>query len=90
MLSFVLCSQVEMELGLLFSEGRKRGLGIGNKAKQTRGSTNFNMFVEDIREGVLVSIYDLYLLYIAMLLYFTKKTGSRDFFKFFFNICQFS
>ncbi|KAJ6835477.1 uncharacterized protein M6B38_331950 [Iris pallida] len=47
-------SEVERELGLLFSKGGRRGLGIGNKAKQSGSSTNFNMFVEDIREGVLV------------------------------------
>lgn len=47
-------SEVERELGLLFSKGGKRGLGIGNMAKQSRAGANFNMFVEDIREGVLV------------------------------------
>ncbi|ONK75417.1 uncharacterized protein A4U43_C03F16630 [Asparagus officinalis] len=47
-------SEVERELGLLFSKGRNRGLGMGSKAKQSRTGTSFNMFVEDIREGVLV------------------------------------
>lgn len=47
-------SEVERELGLLFSKGDKRGLGIGNKAKQARAGINFSMLVEDIREGVLV------------------------------------
>lgn len=51
-----ICSEVERELGLLFSKGGKRGLGIGSKAKQPRAETSFNMFVEDIRDGVLVSI----------------------------------
>lgn len=47
-------SEVERELGLLFSKGGRRGLGIGSKAKQSGSGTDFNMFVEDIREGVLV------------------------------------
>lgn len=47
-------SEVERELGLLFSKGDKRGLGIGNKAKQSRAGINFSMLVEDIRDGVLV------------------------------------
>lgn len=47
-------SEVERELGLLFSKGGSRGLGIGSKTKKSRPGTNFHMLVEDIREGVLV------------------------------------
>lgn len=48
-------SEVERELGLLFSKGGKWRPEIGNQAKQSRGGTKFQMLVEDIREGVLVS-----------------------------------
>lgn len=48
-------SEVERELGLLFSKGGKWRSGIGNQAKQSRTGTKFQMLVEDIREGVLVS-----------------------------------
>ncbi|RDY06285.1 hypothetical protein CR513_09751, partial [Mucuna pruriens] len=48
-------SEVERELGLLFSKGGKLRSGLGNQSKQARGGTNkFQMLVEDIREGVLV------------------------------------
>ncbi|KAM3706801.1 hypothetical protein ACB098_03G178700 [Castanea mollissima] len=47
-------SEVERELGLLFSKGGKWRSGIGNQAKQSRSGTKFQMLVEDIREGVLV------------------------------------
>ncbi|KAK1314393.1 hypothetical protein QJS10_CPA06g00427 [Acorus calamus] len=47
-------SEVEKELGLLFSKGGKRKTEIGNKSKQSRTTTKFQMLVEDIREGVLV------------------------------------
>ncbi|KAK4598618.1 hypothetical protein RGQ29_015895 [Quercus rubra] len=47
-------SEVERELGLLFSKGGKWRSGIGNQAKQSRTGTKFQMLVEDIREGVLV------------------------------------
>ncbi|KAJ4711400.1 Plant/protein [Melia azedarach] len=47
-------SEVERELGLLFSKEGKRRSEIGNQAKQSRGGTKFQMLVEDIREGVLV------------------------------------
>ncbi|QCD90387.1 uncharacterized protein LOC114172137 [Vigna unguiculata] len=48
-------SEVERELGLLFSKGGKWGSGIGNQSKQARGgTTKFQMLVEDVREGVLV------------------------------------
>eukprot|EP00262_Sarcandra_glabra_P013160 TRINITY_DN3590_c0_g1_i1.p1 TRINITY_DN3590_c0_g1~~TRINITY_DN3590_c0_g1_i1.p1 ORF type:complete len:254 (+),score=36.13 TRINITY_DN3590_c0_g1_i1:117-878(+) len=47
-------SEVEKELGLLFSKGGKRRSEIENKAKQSRTSTTFRMLVEDVREGVLV------------------------------------
>lgn len=46
---------MERELGLLFSKGGKRGSEVGTKAKQSTG-TKFHMLVEDIREGVLVSL----------------------------------
>ncbi|KAL5759450.1 hypothetical protein ACOSP7_017975 [Xanthoceras sorbifolium] len=47
-------SEVERELGLLFSKGGKLRSEIGNQAKQSRNGTKFQMLVEDIREGVLV------------------------------------
>lgn len=47
-------SEVERELGLLFSKGGKWRSGIGNQAKQSKTGTKFQMLVEDIREGVLV------------------------------------
>lgn len=47
-------SEVERELGLLFSKGAKWSSGIGNKTKQPRSGTKFQMLVEDVREGVLV------------------------------------
>ncbi len=48
-------SEVETELGLLFSKGGSNWRsGIGNQSKQARGGTKFPMLVEDIREGVLV------------------------------------
>lgn len=47
-------SEVERELGLLFSKGGKLRSGIGNQPKQSRTGTKFQMLVEDIREGVLV------------------------------------
>lgn len=42
-------SEVEKELGLLFSKRI-------NQKKQNRPETKFDMLVEDIRDGVLVSI----------------------------------
>ncbi|XVE53182.1 hypothetical protein DITRI_Ditri02bG0183400 [Diplodiscus trichospermus] len=47
-------SEVERELGLLFSKGAKWSSGIGNKTKQPRSGNKFQMLVEDVREGVLV------------------------------------
>ncbi|XP_015895053.2 uncharacterized protein LOC107428962 [Ziziphus jujuba] len=47
-------SEVERELGLLFSKGGKWKSGIGNQAKQSRSGSKFQMLVEDIREGVLI------------------------------------
>ncbi|KAE9605543.1 hypothetical protein Lalb_Chr10g0098461 [Lupinus albus] len=48
-------SDVERELGLLFSKGGGNWRsGIGNQKKQTREGTKFQMLVEDIRDGVLV------------------------------------
>ncbi|XP_057763236.1 uncharacterized protein LOC130983074 [Arachis stenosperma] len=47
-------SEVERELGLLFSKGGNWRSGLGNQSKQARGGTKFQMLVEDIREGVLV------------------------------------
>ena len=49
-------SEVERELGLLFAKGAKWSSGIGNKTKQPRSGTKFQMLVEDVREGVLVSV----------------------------------
>lgn len=43
-------SEVERELGMLFSKGGKRQ----NRAKKPDADTRFQMLVEDIREGVLV------------------------------------
>ncbi|KAJ4750591.1 plant/protein [Rhynchospora pubera] len=46
-------SEVERELGMLFSKGgNKKGLGVGTKTRTS--GVGFNMLVEDIREGVLV------------------------------------
>ncbi|KAI3953833.1 hypothetical protein MKW98_017657 [Papaver atlanticum] len=45
-------SEVEKELGLLFSKKEKSR--SENKTKQSRNGTNFRMVVEDVREGVLV------------------------------------
>ena len=54
---FLCNSEVERELGLLFSKGSKWSSGIGNQSKQARGGTNkFQMLVEDVREGVLVCV----------------------------------
>lgn len=51
-------SEVERELGLLFSQGGKLRSGMGNQTRQSKnGSKNgskFQMLVEDVREGVLV------------------------------------
>uniref|UniRef100_K4ADU2 Uncharacterized protein n=1 Tax=Setaria italica TaxID=4555 RepID=K4ADU2_SETIT len=44
-------NEVERELGMLFSKGG--GSGVGTKSKYS--GSKFNMVVEDIREGVLVS-----------------------------------
>ncbi|GER51486.1 hypothetical protein STAS_28873 [Striga asiatica] len=44
------CSEVERELGLLFSKGGMRR----NQSKQSRTDNQFQMLVEDVREGVLV------------------------------------
>ncbi|CAA0833062.1 Unknown protein [Striga hermonthica] len=43
-------SEVERELGLLFSKGMTRR----NQSKQSRTGNKFQMLVEDVREGVLV------------------------------------
>lgn len=47
-------SEVERELGLLFTRRTKWDKKVDNKAKHARSGTKFNMLVEDIREGVLV------------------------------------
>ncbi|KAL9389127.1 hypothetical protein Peur_017732 [Populus x canadensis] len=47
-------SEVEKELGLLFSKGGKWRSEIGSQTKQSRRGTKFQMLVEDVREGVLV------------------------------------
>ncbi|KAK8921159.1 hypothetical protein KSP39_PZI020210 [Platanthera zijinensis] len=46
-------SEVERELGLLFMR-TKRDKKVDSKTKHAKSNTKFNMFVEDIREGVLV------------------------------------
>lgn len=53
---FPVRSEVERELGLLFSRG-KRQSDVGNKSKNSSTGFKFRMLVEDIREGVLVSIH---------------------------------
>lgn len=53
-------SEVERELGLLFSKGGTWRSEIGSKSRQSRGGTNFRMVVEDVQEGVLVSMLLLY------------------------------
>lgn len=40
---------------MLFSKGSKRSSEFGNQTKQSRGSKKFQMVVEDVREGILVS-----------------------------------
>lgn len=53
----LLSSEVESELGKLFSKGGK----WKNQAKQSGNSTKFQILVEDISEGVLVSsMYSLH------------------------------
>ncbi|PKA51323.1 hypothetical protein AXF42_Ash002686 [Apostasia shenzhenica] len=47
-------SEVERELGLLFSRRKSWDSEMDNEAKHARSTTKFSMFVEDIREGVLV------------------------------------
>ncbi|XAR55895.1 hypothetical protein NMG60_11036128 [Bertholletia excelsa] len=47
-------SEVERELGLLFSKKGKWRSELGNPAKPSRTDNKFPMRVEDIREGVLV------------------------------------
>ncbi|XP_021845194.1 uncharacterized protein [Spinacia oleracea] len=47
-------SEVERELGLLFSKGRKFGSDFGNQTKQSRNGNKFQMVVEDVREGILI------------------------------------
>ncbi|KAI0495386.1 hypothetical protein KFK09_021687 [Dendrobium nobile] len=47
-------SEVERELGLLFTRRTKWDKKADNKVKHARTGTKFNMLVEDIREGVLV------------------------------------
>ncbi|KAG0470203.1 hypothetical protein HPP92_016279 [Vanilla planifolia] len=47
-------SEVERELELLFSRRAKWQGKVDNKAKNASSSSKFNMFVEDIRDGVLV------------------------------------
>ncbi|CAN1794241.1 hypothetical protein LINPERHAP1_LOCUS20241 [Linum perenne] len=46
-------SEVESELGMLFSKGGKRRPDMTNQAKKPKAGTKFQMLVEDIREGVL-------------------------------------
>ncbi|XP_021689717.2 uncharacterized protein LOC110671540 [Hevea brasiliensis] len=50
-------SEVKRECGLLFPYGGKWRPEMGNQAKQSRMGTKFQIIVEDIREGVLVSVY---------------------------------
>lgn len=49
----------------MFSKGQKWRSEIGNRSKQSRGGTKFQMLVEDVREGVLVSfaLYQLFVFY---------------------------
>ncbi|KAL3751575.1 hypothetical protein ACJRO7_012414 [Eucalyptus globulus] len=47
-------SEVEKELGLLFSKAGKWSPSSGSQSKQSRSGTKFQMLVEDIRDGVLV------------------------------------
>lgn len=48
------CSEVERELGMLFSKAGKWSSSTGSQSKQSRSGTKFQMLVEDVREGVLV------------------------------------
>lgn len=52
LVGYICDSEVETELGKLFSKGSK-----WNQTKQPRNGTKFQMLVEDIRDGVLVSIF---------------------------------
>ncbi|KAL9246361.1 hypothetical protein vseg_019906 [Gypsophila vaccaria] len=47
-------SEVEKELGMLFSKGLRRGSDFGGQPKQSRSGKKFQMVVEDVREGILV------------------------------------
>ncbi|KAL4197935.1 hypothetical protein AMTRI_Chr04g253620 [Amborella trichopoda] len=47
-------SEVERELGMLFSKEGKRRSENGTHGSCSTGSTRFHMLVEDVREGVLV------------------------------------
>ncbi|KAH9606980.1 hypothetical protein KSS87_013755 [Heliosperma pusillum] len=47
-------SEVETELGLLFSKGREQGSDFGNQPKQSQSGEDFQMVIEDVREGILV------------------------------------
>ena len=46
----MLCSEVERELGMLFSKGG--GSGVGTRSKYS--GSKFSMVVEDLTQGVLV------------------------------------
>ncbi|XP_021747238.1 uncharacterized protein LOC110713080 [Chenopodium quinoa] len=47
-------SEVERELGLLFSKGHKLSSEFGSQTKQSRSGKKFQMVVEDVREGILI------------------------------------
>ncbi|KAF4396773.1 hypothetical protein F8388_004741 [Cannabis sativa] len=47
-------SEVEKELGMLFSKGGKLRSGIGNQTEKSESRSKFQMLVEDVREGLLV------------------------------------
>lgn len=47
---------------MLFAKGGRRGSGFDSKTKQNTG-TKFEMLVEDITEGVLVSLDKVFLLF---------------------------
>ncbi|KAM6547428.1 hypothetical protein CsatB_019104 [Cannabis sativa] len=47
-------SEVEKELGMLFSKGGKLRSGIGNQTEKSESGSKFQMLVEDVREGLLV------------------------------------
>ena len=47
---------MEQELGILFPKQGNKRTEFGTQMKKSDGDTRFRMLVEDVREGVLVSM----------------------------------